>query len=74
LLMEDPVPQYESVAGSNPGPTHLESAAPHAALPPASANKAGNWRPRPQTAEIYQPPSVTENTTRLLDKEDPKTR
>ena len=74
LLMEDAVPQYESVTSANPGPTHLEGVAHHGALPPASANKTGNWRPRPQTAEIYQPPSVTENTTRLLDKEDPKAR
>jgi len=74
LLMEDAVPQYDSASKANYGPTQMESPARNAALPPASANVAGNWRPRPQTAEIYQPPSVTENTTRLLDKEDPKTR
>lgn len=74
LLMEDPVPQYDSVSSANHGPTQMEGPARNTALPPASANAAGNWRPRPQTAEIYQPPSVTENTTRLLDKEDPKTR
>jgi hypothetical protein len=74
LLMEDAVPQYDSVSSANHGPAHLESPAHNAALPPASANVTGNWRPRPQTAEIYQPPSVTENTTRLLDKEEPKTR
>jgi hypothetical protein len=38
-------------------------------LPPAAANTAPSWRQRPQTAEIQQPPSVTDNTTRLLDKE-----
>jgi hypothetical protein len=39
------------------------------ALPPASVNPASQWRQRPQTAEILQPPSVTDSTTRLLDKE-----
>jgi hypothetical protein len=38
-----------------------------AALPPASINPASAWRPRSNTAEIVTPPSVTENTTRLLD-------
>ncbi len=41
------------------------------ALPPPPINSAASWRQRPQTAEIVQPPSVTDNTTRLLDK-DPK--
>lgn len=40
------------------------------ALPPPTVNPAAQWRPqRPQTAEIFQPPSVTDSTTRLLDKE-----
>ena len=39
------------------------------ALPPAAANSAGSWRQRPQTAEFAQPQSVTDNTTRLLDKQ-----
>ncbi len=39
------------------------------ALPPAAA-KPPTWRTRPNTAEIFQPPSITENTTRLLDKDD----
>lgn len=38
-----------------------------AALPPAQSIPVSNWRQRPNTAEIIQPPSVTENTTRLLD-------
>lgn len=39
------------------------------ALPPAQSIPVSNWRPqRPNTAEIVQPPSVTENTTRLLDE------
>ena len=41
------------------------------ALPPAqSARPVGSWQPRPITSELVGPPSVTENTTRLLDKED----
>jgi hypothetical protein len=74
LLMEDAVARYDSVQTANHGPSQLENPGRTPALPPVSANPASNWRPRPNTAEIYQPPSVTENTTRLLDKEDPKTR
>lgn len=73
LLMEDAVARVEvdQVSGYSP---QLERPVQNAALPPAPAHAAPSWRPRPNTAEIYQPPSVTENTTRLLDKEDPKTR
>ncbi len=42
----------------------------HQALPPPPARQASGWRPRPNTAELVTPPSVTENTTRLLEKED----
>jgi len=76
LLMED------AVAPPNiPAPGYPEHVDPQFArrtqspsLPPASVNPAASWRPRPNTAELYQPPSVTENTTRLLDKDEPKTR
>lgn len=44
--------------------------APSPALPPPSARQPPSWRTRPTTAELANPPSVTENTTRLLDKED----
>jgi hypothetical protein len=40
------------------------------ALPPAPVQRQPQWRPRPVTAELTGPPSVTEGTTRLLDKED----
>jgi hypothetical protein len=57
-----------------PAPMHAPPQfAPHAqnpALPPAPARAPGSWRPRPTTAELANRPSVTENTTRLLDKED----
>jgi hypothetical protein len=39
------------------------------ALPPAAVNPAAQWRQRPLTAEIAAPPSVTDSTTKLLDKE-----
>jgi len=39
------------------------------ALPPATAMPTASVRPRTQTAEIAAPPSVTDSTTRLLDKE-----
>ena len=42
----------------------------NAALPPPAAQSASGWRSRPITAELANPPSVTENTTRLLDKEE----
>jgi hypothetical protein len=41
----------------------------HNALPPPPARSPSGWR-KPNTAELANPPSVTENTTRLLDKED----
>jgi hypothetical protein len=43
------------------------------ALPPPSVNPASQWRARPQTAEIMQPSSVTDHTTRLLDKSESDT-
>lgn len=77
LMMEDAVPEmhFEQMAGyAPPAVPQFHQSARHTALPPPAANTAANWRPRPNTAEIYQPPSVTENTTRLLDKDDTKDR
>jgi hypothetical protein len=78
VLMEDNVPQMDAsqmIGGySPPVSPQVNQSARNAALPPASANSASNWIPRTHTAETYRPPSITENTTRLLDKEDPKTR
>jgi hypothetical protein len=61
-------------------PAHMQAPPMHApqqfappvqrpALTPPPARPQGAWR-RPNTAELANPPSVTENTTRLLDKED----
>jgi hypothetical protein len=38
-------------------------------LPPQQSVPASNWR-RPNTAELTKPPSVTEHTTKLLEKRD----
>lgn len=77
LMMEDAYPTagVNQAAGYAPtGLPQLDTSARHVALPPAAANPAAGWRPRTNTAEIYQPPSITENTTRLLDKDDPDRR
>lgn len=42
------------------------------ALPPPAANPTIGWRQRPQTAEFVQPPSVTDGTTRTLEKPEPE--
>lgn len=49
-------------------PQQFMPQAPSPALPPA--RQPPSWRTRPTTAELANPPSVTENTTRLLEKED----
>lgn len=41
----------------------------HAALPPQQSTNIPQWRNRPNTSELVAPPSITENTTRLLEKE-----
>ena len=76
LLMEESYPSTDvnHVGYAPTGMSHLDASVRNAALPPASANAVPSWRPRPNTAEIYQPPSITENTTRLLDKDDPNRR
>ena len=71
-IFEEPAPKpvlsYAPPMGA-PRPQFGPPAPPHA-LPPPPARPATGWRPRPNTAELAGPPSVTENTTRLLDKED----
>jgi hypothetical protein len=69
-VFEEGAPKPVRVYG--PAPMHMPQQftqhAPSPALPPARPQPS--WRPRPNTAELVTPPSVTENTTRLLDKED----
>lgn len=77
LLFEADAPRVKQPAASSyvaPAMTsQLDAQARTAALPPPSSpgTPASGWR-RPDTAELVQPPSVAEHTTRLLDdKADP---
>jgi hypothetical protein len=74
-LFEEGAPTRQFIAPSSYAPPAIPPApaARVSALPPASVNLASQWRPRPQTAEILQPPSVTDHTTRLLEKSDSDT-
>ena len=71
-VFEEGAPKPVRVYG--PGPMQMpQQFAPHMsspALPPPPVRPQPSWRTRPNTAELVNPPSVTENTTRLLDKED----
>ena len=63
------LPQTAGPYASSPVAPRQFGPAHNTALPPPSVSTAP-WRRRPNTAELVTPPSVTENTTRLLDKED----
>ncbi len=57
-----------------PAPTPPHQFNPHvpqSALPAPSVHPP-SWRSRPNTAELVSPPSITENTTRLLDRDERK--
>ena len=71
-LFEDGAPHYRAMPTYAPPvmPAQFQ-AKPHAGTLPPAAIPQPAWRTRPNTAEILQPPSITENTTRLLDKDDP---
>lgn len=71
-LFEEGAPRYRPMPGYAPPvmPAQFHAAPRVGALPPAAV-PTPTWRTRPNTAEIFQPPSITENTTRLLDKDDP---
>jgi len=73
-VFEEPAPKPFIPYGPPPAPMplHPQQFGPpvqRPALTPPPARAQGGWR-RPNTAELANPPSVTENTTRLLDKED----
>ena len=71
-LFEEGAPRRVMTYGPPPVPTQQQFGPPrqNVALPPPPARSPSSWR-RPNTAELAGPPtSVTENTTRLLDKED----
>ncbi|MEP6742866.1 MAG: hypothetical protein ABJB61_10245 [bacterium] len=76
LMMEDttaPIDTPQISTYAPPMAPQLESQR-SAASAQASLNAAPAWRPQPNTGQILTPPSVTENTTRLLNKEDPQDR
>jgi hypothetical protein len=60
------VPSTYAPPAIPPAPVRL------AALPQSSATPTAGWRARPETGEIVQPPSVTDHTTRLLEKSEPE--
>jgi hypothetical protein len=71
-VFEEGAPQRPRIYGP-PAAMHVPPQfAPHGqspALPPPAARSPASWR-RPNTAELANRPSVTENTTRLLEKDD----
>ena len=67
-LYEDDTP--EMLPEALPAPAHLSARARVSALPPQQSVPARSFAPRrANTAELVPPPSVTENTTRLLDED-----
>jgi len=74
-LFEEGAPPRAFVPASYTPSTITGSTMPRVtALPPAAINTTVPWRERPQTAEIVQPPSVTDHTTRLLEKSEPENK
>ncbi|MEO6390396.1 MAG: zinc ribbon domain-containing protein [Pyrinomonadaceae bacterium] len=68
-----PHPNYSSMAPQQYNqvpPAQLAPAQRPQSLPPAQNVAVGSWR-RPNTAELVTPSSVTENTTKLLEREPP---
>lgn len=67
-LFMDPGPAVDYKQAQQP--SRLVSMSAHTPLPPASTIPIGDMRgPQVRTNELAQPPSVTEQTTRFLDKE-----
>jgi hypothetical protein len=70
-LFEEGAPKRPMMYGPPPvAPPQFAPPRQHTALPPPPVHTPASWRSRPNTGELADPPSVTENTTRLLDKED----
>jgi hypothetical protein len=80
LLFEEDIPRVKpqpaSLSNAPVMPSQLGATERGTALPPPpQGTPISGWRRRPDTAELVRPPSVTENTTRLLDdKIDPHAR
>lgn len=70
LLFESSAPTLKLDAAASTSPAMLGATPSVSALPPAQSIPVPTFAPRRMnTAELAQPPSVTENTTRLLDDE-----
>jgi hypothetical protein len=67
-IFEEGAPKYQFTPQTNFTPPAIPPVR-VSALPPPAVNPAAQWRQRPQTGEIMAPPSVTDSTTKLLDKE-----
>jgi len=70
-LFEEGAPPRQFVMPSSYAPPAIPPPVRVTALPQANAAPTAGWRSRPQTAEIFAPPSVTDHTTRLLEKTEP---
>jgi len=74
-LFEEGAPKRLPMYGPPPMAQQFAPPRHNAALPPPPiVHTPSSWRGRPNTADVANPPSVTENTTRLLDKEDQTNR
>jgi hypothetical protein len=71
-LFEEGARPHQYVVPSTYAPPAIPAPVRLAALPQASATPTAGWRARPETGEIVQPPSVTDHTTRLLEKSEPE--
>jgi hypothetical protein len=69
-LFEEGAPPRQYVLPSSYGPPAIPPPVRVTALPLPTATPTTSWRERPQTAEIVAPPSVTDHTTKLLDKSE----
>ena len=74
-LFEEPAPSWPRMPQGYVQPSvPLHGMPVRSALPPPPAAQPSPWTPRRNTGELIRPASVTEGTTRLLDKEDPTNR
>jgi hypothetical protein len=71
-LFEEAAPTPQFVMPSSYSQPAIPSPVRVTALPQPTAVPTAGWRQRPQTAEIVAPPSVTDHTTRLLEKSEPE--
>jgi hypothetical protein len=69
-LFEEGGRSWPGAVTPHAGPMPLHGGAPaRNALPAPQPRQAPGWSQRPRTAELARPPTVTEGTTRLLDKD-----